>query len=75
MKTEFNSKDNIAAALLFLTLITIVIAMLASGHARANPGEAIAMQKLETVVVTAQRLQVIKLEPIVVTASRREVPQ
>lgn len=75
MKTEFNSKDNVAATLLFLTLITIVIAMLASGHARANPGETIAVQKLETIVVTAQRPQVFKLEPIVITASRRDVPQ
>lgn len=75
MKTEFNSKDNIAAALLFLTLIAIVIAMLASGHARANPSDAIAVQKLEAIVVTAQRPQVFKLEAIVVTASRSAIPQ
>lgn len=73
MKTEFNSKDNVAAALLFLTLITIVVATLASGHARANPADAIDVQKMETIVVTAQRAEVFKLEPIVVTASRKAI--
>jgi hypothetical protein len=70
MKTEFNSKDNVAAALLAITLFAIVGAMLTSNQAGANPAKAVGVQKLETIVVTAPRTQVFKLETIVVTASR-----
>ena len=75
MKTEFNSKDNVPIAILAITLFTIVGAMLTSNHARANPAEAIAAQKLEAVAVSAQRPQVLKLETIVVTASRKAAQQ
>ena len=71
MKTEFNSKDNVAVAILAITLFAIVGTMLASNHARANPAKAVAVQKIEAITVAAQRPQELKLESIVVTASRK----
>lgn len=73
MKTEFNSKDNVAVAILAITLFAIVGAMLASNHAPANPAETVAVQKPVVIVDSTQRPQVLKMESIVVTASRKGV--
>lgn len=73
MKTEFNSKDNVAVAALAITLFAIVGAMLAGNHASANPAKTVAVQKPVVIVDSTQRPQVLKMESIAVTASRKGV--
>ena len=80
MKTTFNAnlKDNVAAAtLLTATFLAIIGSIVTSSDASANKvvpqasAQAMEMQYMETIVVTAPRIeQVVRLETIVVTASR-----
>ena len=75
MKTPFNTsrKDNLtSAALLAATFVAIVGGFITSNDAQAvkatSPME---VQKMETIVITAPRVeQIVKLDTIVVTASR-----
>ena len=72
MKTAFNSnnKDNVAIT----TLIAAGLLILASGLFNSNAAAAIdtvAVQKLDTIVVTASRAPDTILDTMVVTASRK----
>jgi hypothetical protein len=72
MKATFNSsnKDNIAIS----TLIAAGLFVLASGLFSSNAviaHEAVAVQKLETIVVTASRAPDAVLDTMIVTASRK----
>ena len=72
MKTAFtsNNKDNIAiATLIAVSLIAIASGLLNSNKAVAN--EAVTVQRLDTIVVTASRTPVTILDTMVVTASRK----
>ena len=71
MKTEFsrNNKDNIATA----TLVAVSLFAVASGLFNSNAVEArpaVAVQKMDTIVITASRLTNATLDTIVVTAPR-----
>ena len=71
MKTTFNSnnKDNIAIS----TLVVAGLFVLASGLFSSNAviaHEAVAVQKLETIVVTASRAPDAVLDTMIVTAPR-----
>lgn len=75
MKTEYatNQKDNVAAAtVLTVTFIAIMVSLFASNDARADKVvQQMEVQRLETMVITAPRIQqVVRLETVVVTASR-----
>ena len=71
MKTKYikdNSKDNVAAAaVLTAALVAILGAIVNSTGARADR---LAMQPMETIVVTAPRFETARMDTIVVTASR-----
>ena len=72
MKTAFtsNNKDNIAIA----TLIAVSLFAIASGLFNSNKAvanEAVTVQRLDTIVVTASRAPDVRLDTIVVTASRK----
>ena len=72
MKTTFNSsnKDNIAIS----TFIAAGLFVLATGLFNSNAviaQEAVAVQKLETIVVTASRSPDAVLDTMIVTASRK----
>lgn len=74
MRTNFTTiqKDNVASAtLLAATLIAIMGSMVTSSDARADKAMQMEVQKMETIIITAPRIQqVSRLETIVVTASR-----
>ena len=75
MKTEYasNQKDNVAAAtVLTATFIAIMVSLFASNDARADKViQQMEVQRMETMVITAPRVQqVVRLETVVVTASR-----
>ena len=72
MKTAFtsNNKDNIAIA----TLIAVSLFAIASGlfnSSKAVANEAVTVQRLDTIVVTASRTPVTILDTMVVSASRK----
>ena len=72
MKSAFNSsnKDNIAIT----TLLAVSLFALASGVFNNNQAvakQAIAVQKIDTIVVTASRTPDAILDTMVVTASRK----
>ena len=72
MKTAFtsNNKDNIAIA----TLIAVSLFAIASGLFNSNKAvanEAVTVQQLDTIVVTASRTPVTILDTMVVSASRK----
>ena len=72
MKTAFtsNNKDNLAiTALIAVSLIAIASGLFNSNKAVAN--EAVTVQRLDTIVVTASRTPVTILDTMVVTASRK----
>jgi len=72
MKTTYinvNLKDNLAtAAVLAATVVTILGALGNSTEARAN--HVPATQQMETIAVTASRMESARMDTIVVTASR-----
>ena len=75
MKTAFNTnrKDNVAAAaLLAVTFIVIVGSVITSSDARAvKVVPQLEVQRMETILITAPRIeQIARMETIVVTASR-----
>ena len=79
MKTAFNTnlKDNVAAAtVLTATFIAIMGSIVTSNDARADrtspvPVQQMEVQRLETMFITAPRIQQITMmEAMVVTASR-----
>ena len=75
MKTEYasNQKDNVAAAtVLTATFIAIMVSLFASNDARADKViQQMEVQRMETMVITAPRIQqIVRLETVVVTASR-----
>ena len=71
MKTAFTSnKDNIAIS----TILAVSLFALASGLFNSNTAvasQAVAVQKLDTTVVTASRAPDVVLDTMVVTASRK----
>ena len=71
MKTEYsksNLKDNIAAAtVLTATLVGIFGTLVNSAEARTDY---VAMQQMETIVVTVPRVEIARMDTIIVTASR-----
>ena len=72
MKTEFNSinKDNIATStLLVASAVALAIGLFSSNGAEAKPAVA-AVQKMDTIVVKASRIDA-KLPTMIVTASRK----
>ncbi len=72
MKTEFktNVKDNVATGLLLAAMFTFAVASIGSSVAKTTKHNSLqpAVQKMETIVVTAQRIALYKMETIVVTA-------
>ena len=77
MKTEFktNVKDNVATGLLLAAMFTFAVASIGSSVAKTTMHNSSqtdasqpAVQKMETIVVTAQRIALYKMETIVVTA-------
>lgn len=74
MNTKFNTprKDSIgSAALLAASFVAIVGGLLSSSAEAATPARNLEIQRMEAIVVTAQRLQtVVMLDAIVVTATR-----
>ena len=74
MKTEFtrNNKDNVAAAgLVAVTLFAIASGLFNSNPAAANHEAEVAVQHMDTIVVTAPRGPDATLDTIYVTASRK----
>ena len=71
MNTEYsksNLKDNIAAAtVLTATLVGIFGTLVNSAEARADY---VAMQQMETIVVSVPRMEIARMNTIMVTASR-----
>jgi len=75
MKTAFTTslKDNVASAtLLAATFVAIMGGIVTSNDARADKAAPqMETQRMETILITAPRLQqVVKMDTIVVTASR-----
>ena len=72
MKTAYNSnnKDNIAISAFIAAGLIVLAAGLFNSNA-VSAQEAVAVQKLETIVVTASRSPDAVLETMVVTASRK----
>ena len=75
MKTEFNSinKDNIATStLLVASAVALAIGLFSSNGADAKPAAStlVAVQKMDTIVVKASRIDA-KLPTMIVTASRK----
>ena len=76
MKTEFTSttnKDNVATStLLVATAVALAIGLFSSNGAEAKPAPAAvsAVQKMDTIVVKASRIDA-KLPTMIVTASRK----
>ena len=72
MKTAFTSnKDNIAIS----TILAVSLFALASGLLNSNTAaasQAVAVQKFDTIVVTASRAPDAVLDTMVVTASRKQ---
>ncbi|MEO8101132.1 MAG: hypothetical protein ABI790_01310 [Betaproteobacteria bacterium] len=72
MKTAYlkaNWKDNIAAAtILIATMVAIVGTIGNSTEARAGQGPV--TQQMDTIVVTAPRIEIARMDTIVVSASR-----
>ena len=72
MKTAFNNgnKDNIAiSVLLVASLFALATGVVTSNPAVAN--QAVAVQKMDAIVVTASRTPAVTFDTIVVTASRK----
>lgn len=73
MKNAFatSNKDNIAtSSILAVSLFAIASGVFTSNSAAANHTAAVAVQKMDTIVVTAQRTPAATLDTMVVTASR-----
>ncbi len=72
MKTAFNNsnKDNIAiSVLLVASLFALATGVVTSNPAAAN--QEVAVQRVDTIVVTASRAPDVTLDTMVVTASRK----
>ena len=72
MKTTFSSsnKDNVATStLLTASFIALAIGLFSSNGAEAKPAPVV-VQKMNTIVVTASRIDA-KLPTMIVTASRK----
>ena len=63
------TKDNVAAALVLVAVAVAIIASTLNGAA-AVATEPTPVVKMETIVITAKRIEVVKLDTIVITASR-----
>jgi hypothetical protein len=63
------TKDNVAAALVLATVAIAIVASSFHGTA-AVATEPTPVVKMDTIVITAKRIEVVKLDTIVVTASR-----
>ena len=73
MKTEFSrsNKDNIATAtILAVSLFALANGVFTSTPAAASRPASVAVQKMDTIVVTAPRIAHALLDTIIVTATR-----
>jgi hypothetical protein len=75
MKTEYKTsmKDNVATGLVLTAMFTFAIASIGTSFAKSAAHTESAVQKMDTIVVTAKRLAVYKMETIVVSAPRMHV--
>ena len=71
MKTTFisNNKDNIAISTLIIVSLFVIVSGLFNSN-KTVASEAVTVQRLDTIVVTASRTPVTILDTMVVTASR-----
>jgi hypothetical protein len=71
MKTDYKTsmKDNVATGLLLIAMFVFAVASMGTSFAK-SAHVAPAVQKMDTIVVTAKRLAVYKMDTIVVTAPR-----
>jgi hypothetical protein len=72
MKTNYKTsmKDNVATGLVLSAMFIFAFASIGTSFAKPAAHIEPAVQKMETIVVTAKRLAVYKMETIVVTAPR-----
>ena len=76
MKTDYKTsmKDNVATGLLLAAMFTFAIASIGTSFAKSAEHTEPAVQRMDTIVVTAKRVSahnaVYKMETIVVTAPR-----
>ena len=72
MKTTFisNNKDNIAISTLIIVSLFVIVSGLFNSN-KTVASEAVTVQRLDTIVVTASRTPVTILNTMVVTASRK----
>ena len=73
MKTEIttSNKDNVAISTILIAALLFLAGGLFTGNrAVANHVAAVGVQKMETIVITAPRVETVKLEMIVVSAPR-----
>ncbi len=75
MKTNFKSstKDNLFGAAILASLLLFIASIAAVANSQtvtANANIELAPQKMETIVITAQRMPVGAIDTIVVSASR-----
>jgi hypothetical protein len=75
MKTNYKTsmKDNVATGLLLAAMFIFAVASMSTSFAKSAAHTEPAVQKMDTIVVTAKRLAVYKMETIVVSAPRMHV--
>jgi hypothetical protein len=74
MKTDYKTsmKDNVATGLLLIAMFVFAVASMGTSFAK-SAHVAPAVQKMDTIVVTAKRIAVYKMDTIVVAAPRMHV--
>jgi hypothetical protein len=72
MKTDYKTsmKDNVASGLVLAAMFILAVASMGTSFAKSAAHVEPAVQRMDTIVVTAKRLAVYKMETIVVTAPR-----
>lgn len=72
MKTDYKTsmKDNVATGLVLAAIFTFAVASIGTSFAKSAAHTEPAVQRMDTIVVTAKRLAVYKMDAIVVTAPR-----
>ena len=69
-QTQTNLKDNIATAIVMVSLFIGSIAAVANSQTVSVNQAAAELQQMDAVVITAQRMPIEKMNTIVVSASR-----
>jgi hypothetical protein len=75
MKTDYKTsmKDNVATGLVLTAMFIFAVASMSTSFAKSAAHTGPAVQKMDTIVVTAKRLAVYKMDTIVVAAPRIHV--